>query len=95
VEGTSKAILGSSDQRNVPASLSLYLKSEEIPALLYVSLFLKSEEIPALICVGKGLEYTPFHDFRSVASGYRPGAQISNHGRAQALLIQFGFSFEF
>jgi hypothetical protein len=35
VEGTSQAVLGSSDQRNVPASLSLFLKSEKIPALLY------------------------------------------------------------
>jgi hypothetical protein len=35
VEGTSLAVLGSSDQRKVPASLSLFLKSEKIPALLY------------------------------------------------------------
>jgi hypothetical protein len=28
VEGTSQAVLGSSDQRKVPASLSLFLKSE-------------------------------------------------------------------
>jgi len=48
VEGTNQAILGSSDQRNVPASVSLFLKSEKISALLYV---------------GKGLEDTPFHDF--------------------------------
>ncbi len=47
MEGTSQAILGSSDQRNVPASVSLFLKSEKISALLYV---------------GKGLEDTPFHD---------------------------------
>jgi hypothetical protein len=53
VEGTSQAILGSSDQRNVPASVSLFLKSENIPALLYVR---------------KGLEYTPFHDLRSSSS---------------------------
>jgi hypothetical protein len=32
VEGTSQAILGSFDQRKVPASLSLFLKSEKIPA---------------------------------------------------------------
>jgi hypothetical protein len=35
VEDTSQAVLGSSDQRKVPASLSLFLKSEKIPALLY------------------------------------------------------------
>jgi hypothetical protein len=34
VGGTSQAVLGSSDQRKVPASLSLFLKSEKIPALL-------------------------------------------------------------
>ncbi len=49
MECTSQVILGSSDQRNVSASL-----------------FLKSEKIPALLYVGKGLEHTPFHDFRSV-----------------------------
>jgi hypothetical protein len=36
VEGTNQAALGSSDQRNVPASLSLFLKHEKIPALFYV-----------------------------------------------------------
>jgi hypothetical protein len=36
VEGTSQAGLGSSDQRKVPASLSLFLKGEKIPELLYV-----------------------------------------------------------
>jgi hypothetical protein len=36
VEGTSQAVLGSSDQRKVPSNLSLFLKSEKIPALLYV-----------------------------------------------------------
>jgi hypothetical protein len=46
---TSQALLGSSDQWKVPASLSLFLKSEKIPALLYV---------------GKGHEYRPFSDFR-------------------------------
>jgi hypothetical protein len=35
VEGTSQAILGSSDQRNLPASQSLFLNSENITALLY------------------------------------------------------------
>jgi hypothetical protein len=34
VEGISQDVLGSSDQRKVPASLSLFLKSEKIPALL-------------------------------------------------------------
>jgi hypothetical protein len=36
LEGTSQAILGISDQWKVPASLSLFLKSEKISALLYV-----------------------------------------------------------
>jgi hypothetical protein len=36
VKGISQAVLGSSDQRKVPASLSLFLKSEKIPALLYM-----------------------------------------------------------
>ncbi len=31
VEGTSQAVLGSSEQQKVPASLSLFLKSEKIP----------------------------------------------------------------
>jgi hypothetical protein len=44
-EGISQAVLGSSDQQKVPASLSLFLKSEKIPALLYV---------------GKGPAYRPF-----------------------------------
>jgi hypothetical protein len=35
VEDTSQGVLGSSDQQKVPASLSLSLKSEKIPALLY------------------------------------------------------------
>jgi hypothetical protein len=35
VEGTSQAILGSSDQWNLRASQSLFLNSEKIPALLY------------------------------------------------------------
>jgi hypothetical protein len=57
VEGTSQAVLGSSDQRKVPTSLSLFLKSEKIPALLYI---------------GKGPEYMPFRDFRPVPLAYRP-----------------------
>jgi hypothetical protein len=36
LEGTRQAVLGSSDQLKVPASLSLFLKSEKISALLYV-----------------------------------------------------------
>jgi hypothetical protein len=55
VEGTSQAVLGSSDQPNLPASLSLVL-------------FLKSEKIPALLYVGKGPECRPFHDFQPVPS---------------------------
>jgi hypothetical protein len=53
VEVYSQAVLGSSDQRKVLASLSLFLKSEKIPALL---------------CVGKGFEYRSFRDFRPVPS---------------------------
>jgi hypothetical protein len=45
VEDTSQAVLGSSDQQKVPTSLSLFLKSEKIPALLYV---------------GKEPDYRPF-----------------------------------
>jgi len=48
VEGTSHVGLGSSGQRKVPASLSPFLKSEKIPALLYM---------------GKGPEYKRFCDF--------------------------------
>jgi hypothetical protein len=51
VEGTIQAVLESSDQREVPASLSLFLKSGKIPAVLYI---------------GKGPEYRPFRDLRSV-----------------------------
>ncbi len=72
MEGTSQAVLGSSDLLKVPASLSLFIKSEKIPALLYV---------------GKGPEYRPFRDFRPVPSAYGPRAQISNNGRARALLL--------
>ncbi len=74
MEGTSQAVVGSSDQQKVPASLSLFLKSERIPVLL--------EE-------GKGPEYRLFRDFRPVPLAYQPRAQISNHGRArtQALLL--------
>jgi len=73
VEGISQAILGSSDQWKVPASLSLFLKSEKIPALLYLA---------------KGPEYRPFLHFRPAPSAYWRGAQISNHRRActEALL---------
>jgi len=47
-----------------------------------LSLFLKSEKIPALLYIGKGPLYRPFHDFSDVPSAYRPWAQISNHRRA-------------
>jgi hypothetical protein len=47
VEGTSQAVLESSDQGKVPDSLSLFLQSEKIPALLYV----------------EGPEYRPLGDF--------------------------------
>ncbi len=59
--------MGSSNQRKVLASLSLFLKSEKIRALLYL---------------GKGPEYRPFCNFRPVLWAYRPQAQISNHRRA-------------
>jgi len=54
-----------------------------------MSLFLKSEKIPALLEVGKGPEYRTFSDFRPLPSTYRPRAQISNHGKActEALLL--------
>jgi hypothetical protein len=73
VEGTSQAVLGSSDQLKVTASLSLFLKSEKIPALLYL---------------GKRPEYNrPFCDFQPVPSAYRPWTQISNHERAPFILF--------
>jgi hypothetical protein len=74
MEGPSQAVLGSSDQRKVLASLSLFLKREKIPALLYI---------------GKGSEYRPFPDFRPVPSAYRSQPHISNLGRActPALLL--------
>ncbi len=75
VEGTSQDIPGSSAHRKVLAGLSLFLKSEKIPALIYE---------------GKGLEYRPFPHFRPVSSAYQPGAQIWNHGR-QALLLYTKF----
>jgi hypothetical protein len=58
VEGSSQTVLGSSDQEKVPASLSLFQKSEKIPDLLYI---------------GKGPQYRPFDDFRPFTSAYRPG----------------------
>jgi hypothetical protein len=36
MEGTRQAVLGPSDHQKVPASLSLFLKSEKIPALLFL-----------------------------------------------------------
>jgi hypothetical protein len=73
MEGASQAVVGSSEQK-IPASLSLFLKSERIPVLLNE---------------GKGHEYRLFHDFQPVPLAYQPRAQISNHGRActQALLL--------
>jgi hypothetical protein len=59
VEGTSQAVLGSSDQQKVPARLSLFLNSEKIPTLLYI---------------GKGPEYRPLHNFQLVPSAYGPPA---------------------
>jgi hypothetical protein len=44
VKGTSQAQLESSDQRKVPAGLSVFLKSEKVPALL---------------SLGKGPQYRP------------------------------------
>jgi hypothetical protein len=64
VEGTSHVVPGSSDQRKVQASPSLFLKSEKIPALRYV---------------GKGPEYMPFREFRPAPLAYRPRARILNH----------------
>ncbi len=76
MEGTSQAVLGSSDQWKGLTSLSLFLKSEKIPALLYLR---------------KGPEYLSCRGFRPIPTAYRPWAQISNHGRActQGLLLYF------
>jgi hypothetical protein len=59
MEGTSQAVVGSSDERKIPASLSPFIKSEKIPAPIYV---------------GKGPEYSPFCDFRPVPLAYQPRA---------------------
>ncbi len=67
VEGTSETVLGSSDQRKVPARRLL-------------SPFLKSEKIPALLYVGKGPEYMPFHDLFSRPAGLGHNSQISYAG---------------
>jgi len=65
VEGTSQAVLGSSDQRKVPAKPVTVSKKWK-----------KSQLSP---CVGKWPpEYRPFRDFRPVPLAYRPRAQISN-----------------
>jgi hypothetical protein len=40
------------------------LQQWKVPASL--SLFLKSEKIPALLCIGRGPTYRPFCDLRSV-----------------------------
>jgi hypothetical protein len=57
--------------------------------LASLSLFLKSEKIPALPFRGKGPQYRSFHDFQHVPLAYWPQVQISKHGRAcnQALLL--------
>jgi hypothetical protein len=62
VEGTIETLLGSSDQRKAPASLSLFLKSEKIPALLYV---------------GKRPEYRPFPDVFPRPTGLGHKSQIT------------------
>jgi hypothetical protein len=79
VEGTSRAVLGSSDQQKVPPSLSLFLKVKKTRTLLYY--------------LRKGPEYRPFGAFLPVPSAYRPWAQISNHGRASSILktLLWGF----
>jgi hypothetical protein len=58
LEGTSQAVLGSSDQRKVPASLSLFLKGEKKPQLPLYG--------------GKAPEYRPFRDFWPVPLAYWP-----------------------
>jgi hypothetical protein len=63
--------------------------------LLRWKVFLKSEKIPALLYLGKGPEYKPFHDFQPVPSAYRPWAQISNHGRAVLRPFSYTFFFFF
>jgi hypothetical protein len=50
-----QAILGSSNQRKVPASLWLFLKSGKIPGLL---------------CIGNGPEYKPFSELSPIHLGY-------------------------
>ncbi len=47
----------------IPTSLSLFLKGEQLLALLYL---------------GKGHQYKPFRDSQRVPSAYRPRAHISN-----------------
>jgi hypothetical protein len=56
MEGTKQAGLGSSNQRNIPASLTLFPLSEKIPALLDI---------------GKGLVFRPFsYNFIPILSRY-------------------------
>jgi hypothetical protein len=47
-----------------------------------LSLFIKNEKIPALLYLGKGIAYRPFDDFQPVPSAYQLPAQISNHERS-------------
>jgi hypothetical protein len=76
---------------NVPARLYKDLLTSERYQLA-CHYFLKSEEIPALLYVGKGPEYRPLRDFGFVPSAYWPGAQISNHKKActHTLLLYIG-----
>ncbi len=83
VEGTSQAVLGSSDQRKVPAKPVTVSKKWK-----------KSQLSP---CVGKWPpEYRPFRDFPPVPLAYRPRAQISNTKSLWFLFfnkIRMGFDF--
>ncbi len=60
VEGTSHAVLGSSDQRKVPPSLSLFLKNEKISAFLYL---------------WKGPEYRPYRPWAQISNHGRAYTQ--------------------
>ncbi len=71
-EGSQPSHTRISDLQKVPARLSLFLKGEKIPALLYG---------------GKGPEYMPFSDFRPIPSAYWPRAKISNHGKASTQVL--------
>jgi hypothetical protein len=51
-----------------------------------LSLFLKSEKIPALLHLGKGPEYKPFSDFRPVPSAYWPRARACTNSGPSPIL---------